>query len=147
MTPTHCPVPHRFDGERGSATAELVLLTPLIVGLLLLIVAFGRFAQARSEVDEAARDAARAASIARNETSARTAAEQAAAATLQAGGVSCRTMTVDLDLADFRPGGNVAAHIACVTDLADVSLLRLPGSKTFAATSVSVIDTYRATTS
>jgi Flp pilus assembly protein TadG len=144
MTPAHRPVPHRFGGERGSATTELVLLTPLVVGLLLMIVAFGRFTEARSEVDEAARDAARAASIARSTTSARTAAEQAAAATLQAGGVSCRTMTVDLDLADFRPGGNVAARIACVTDLADVSLLRLPGSKTFSAIGVSVIDTYRA---
>ena len=144
MTPAHRPGPHRLGGERGSATAELVLLTPLVVGLLLMIVAFGRFAEARSEVDEAARDAARAASIARSTTSARSAAEQAAAATLEAGGVSCRTMTVDLDLADFRPGGNVAAHIACDTDLADVSLLRLPGSKTFSATGVSVIDTYRA---
>jgi Flp pilus assembly protein TadG len=144
MTPAHRRLPHRLGGERGSATAELVLLTPLVVGLLLMIVAFGRFAEARSEVDEAARDAARAASIARSTASARTAAEQAAAATLQAGGVSCRTMTVDLDLADFRPGGNVAARIACVADLADVSLLRLPGSKTFSATSVSVIDAYRA---
>lgn len=144
MTSGHRPVRHGVGDERGSAAAELVLLTPLVVGLLLMIVAFGRFTQARSEVDEAARDAARAASIARNETSARTAAEQAAAATLQAGGVACRTMTVDLDLADFRPGGNVAARIACVADLADVSLLHLPGSKTFSATSVSVIDTYRA---
>ena len=144
MTPPRFPGTCHFGEERGSATAELVLLTPLVVGLLLMIVAFGRFAQSRSDVDEAARDAARAASIARSTTSARTAAEQAAAATLQAGGVSCRTMTVDLDLTDFRPGGNVAAHIACVTDLADVSLLRLPGSKTFSATSVSVIDTYRA---
>jgi Flp pilus assembly protein TadG len=144
MTPPRLPGTRHFGEERGSATTELVLLTPLVVGLLLMIVAFGRFAQSRSDVDEAARDAARAASIARSTTSARTAAEQAAAATLQAGGVSCRTMTVDLDLTDFRPGGNVAAHIACVTDLADVSLLRLPGSKTFSATSVSVIDTYRA---
>lgn len=144
MMPTRLSCTRHFGEECGSATAELVLLTPLVVGLLLMIVAFGRFAQSRSEVDEAARDAARAASIARSTTSARTAAEQAAAATLQAGGVSCRTMTIDLDLADFRPGGNVAARIACVTDLADVSLLRLPGSKTFSATSVSVIDTYRA---
>lgn len=130
--------------ERGSATAELVLLTPLVVGMLLLIVALGRFTEARSDVDAAARDAARAASIARTGDSARVDAAEAAASTLQAGGTSCRTMTVDLDLADFRPGGNVAARIACVVDLADVSMLRLPGSKTFAATSVSVIDLFRA---
>jgi Flp pilus assembly protein TadG len=140
--PTHRPQSaSRF--EHGSATAELVMLTPLVVGLLMMIMAFGRFAQSRAEVDEAARDAARAASLTRTDAAARTAAEEAAAASLQSGGVSCRTLTVDLDLADFRPGGTVAARIACVSDLADVSLLRLPGSKTFSATAVSVIDTYR----
>src|SRR5262245_2166838 len=138
MTPKVRHESYEVRSEHGSATAELVLLTPLVVGLLLMVVAFGRFAQSRAEVDQAARDAARAASIARTGAAARTAAEQAAATSLETGGVSCRTMTVDLDLTDFHPGGNVAARIACITDLADVSLLGLPGSKTFSATAVSV---------
>lgn len=133
----------RAADESASATVELTLLTPLLVALLLFIVAMGRFAEARFEVDDAARDAARAASMARSAGEARLMAEQAAADTLDAGGVTCRTMTVELDLSDFRPGGNVAADVACVVDLADVGLIRLPGAKTLAASSVSVVDTFR----
>ena len=51
--------------ESGSVTAELVLLTPLLILLLLFVVALGRLAGARLEVDGAAAQAARAASIAR----------------------------------------------------------------------------------
>ena len=133
----------RARSEAGSATVELTLLTPLLVALLLLIVALGRFAGARADVDDAARDAARAASFARTRNGAQTAAQQAANATLQAGGVTCRSMAVEVDLTDFRPGGNVAADVACVVDLADVGLIKLPGSKTMAARSVSVVDTFR----
>jgi Flp pilus assembly protein TadG len=122
---------------------ELTLLTPLLVALLLFIVVVGRFAEARFEVDDAARDAARAASLGRSPDEARSMAEQAAAATLDAGGVACRAMTVDVDLSDFRPGGNVAADVACVVDLADVGLIRLPGAKTLAASSVAVVDIFR----
>jgi Flp pilus assembly protein TadG len=59
------PVRLRRD-ETGGVTAELVLLTPLLILLLLLVVAFGRLAGARIEVDGAAAQAARAASIARD---------------------------------------------------------------------------------
>ena len=129
--------------ESGSATVELTLLTPMLVALLLLIVALGRFAGARADVDDAARDAARAASLARTRDQAQTTAQQAAAATLQVGGVTCRRLAVEVDLSDFRPGGNVAANVACVVDLADVGLIKLPGTKTLAGRSVSVIDTFR----
>ena len=130
-------------GEAGSVSVELTLLTPLLVGLLLFMVALGRFAEARSEVDDAARDAARAASLARSGGEARSMAEEAASSTLKAGGVTCRTMTVHVDLTDFRPGGNVAADVVCVVDLTDVSLLGLPGAKAFTARSVSVVDVFR----
>ena len=41
--------------ERGSASVELVLLTPLFVILLLFVVAAGRLAVARNQIGEAAR--------------------------------------------------------------------------------------------
>ncbi len=47
------------DRERGSASVELVLMTPVLIVLLLFVVALGRLAAARGEVDAAARDVAR----------------------------------------------------------------------------------------
>ena len=52
--------------ETGSVVAELVLLTPLLILVLLFVVALGRLAGARIDVDGAAAQAARAASIARD---------------------------------------------------------------------------------
>jgi Flp pilus assembly protein TadG len=129
--------------ERGSATVELALVTPALVAVLLFMVTLGRFATTRQDVDGAARDAARAASIARSPVAARQDAEAAANAGLEKGGVRCRDLTVDVDLADFRPGGNVVVDLTCSVDLSDVTLLRLPGSKTFSTRFVSVIDVYR----
>ncbi|MEW6473546.1 MAG: TadE/TadG family type IV pilus assembly protein [Actinomycetota bacterium] len=132
-------------GQRGSASTELALLTPALVAVLLLMVAFGRMARGRADVDSAARDAARAASLARSPDGAQVLAEQAAAATLTTEGLSCRHFQVVVDLADFRPGGLVAADVSCAVDLADLTLLRLPGSKMLTARSVSVVDRFRET--
>ena len=42
--------------ERGSASVELVLVTPVLIALLLFVVALGRLAGARGEVDAAGAD-------------------------------------------------------------------------------------------
>jgi len=132
-------------GEAGGATIELVLCTPLLLGLLMLAVLAGRVAEARAEVDGAARDAARAASIARDPASASRAAHQAAAATLGQRGVTCRTLTVATDTGAFRAGGVVAVRVTCTIDLADLSLLHVPGSRTVTARFVEPLDTFRET--
>lgn len=131
------------EDERGSASLELVLLTPAIVLLLLLVVMGGRYAQARGDVDAAARDAARAASIARGPDSAAAGGEAAAQARLREGGVTCRNMTVGLDTTQFRAGGSVVATVTCMVDLGDLTGLKLPASRTFTATFAEPVDTYR----
>jgi len=132
-------------GEAGGATIELVLCTPLLLGLLMLAVLAGRVAQTRAEVDGAARDAARAASIARDPAAASRAAHQAAAATLGQRGVTCRALTVTTDTGAFRAGGVVAVTITCTIDLADLSLLHVPGSRTVTARFVEPLDAFRET--
>lgn len=129
--------------ERGSAAVELVLVTPVLVVLLLFVVLLGRLTSARADVDAAARDAARAAAIARSGTDARTRAGAAAEATLTANGVTCRRLTVAVDTADFTPGGTVAANVSCVVDLSDLAGLRVPASRTVAARFVAPVDLYR----
>jgi Flp pilus assembly protein TadG len=63
--------------DRGSMAVEFVFLAPLLLVLMLFLVFAGRVVEAHSQVDGAARDAARAASIARTSGDAVAAADQA----------------------------------------------------------------------
>ena len=134
---------HRPRREQGAAATELVLLTPLLIIMLLFVVALGRLAGAREDVDAAARDAARAASDARSPASAAHDGIAAARAAIHEGESSCRRLTVTIDTADFRPGGTVTAHLSCVVDFSDLTRLRIPGSRTVAATFAAPVDQYR----
>ncbi|OHV31608.1 hypothetical protein CC117_25680 [Parafrankia colletiae] len=130
-------------GDRGSAAVELTLLTPLIVLLLLLIVYAGRAVNARGQVDTAAHTAARAASIARTPTQARTAAEQALAADLTPDAGPCTRVTVTVDTSQFHAGGVVRATVDCQLDQSDLAAgLPLPGQR-ITATASAPIDVYR----
>jgi hypothetical protein len=131
--------------EDGSATTELVLVTPLLIILLLFATMAGRLALSRSDVQEAARDAARAASIERTADGADAAARAAAQANLEQSGTKCDDLHVEWqDPGDFKPGGSVAFKVTCQVPLGDLMLLRLPGgAKEVSATAVEVIDVYR----
>lgn len=133
-------------GEEGGATVELVLLTPLLVLVLLFVVALGRLASARLEVDTAAAGAARAASIARDPATATALARSLATASLAGHHLSCRPLAISVDTAAFAPGGWVGVRVSCTASLAGLSLLRLPGSQTITSRFVEPIDTYRAAT-
>ncbi|HEX4126602.1 MAG TPA: TadE/TadG family type IV pilus assembly protein [Acidimicrobiales bacterium] len=132
--------------ERGSVAAELVLLTPLLILLLLFVVALGRLSGARLDVDGAAAEAARAASIARDPTTATAMAQQTATAALGSDGVTCGQLTVNTNTAQFAPGGSVAVTVTCHVGLSDLTGLRLPASESVTSTASSVIDTYRSST-
>ena len=129
--------------ERGAVATELVLLTPLLILMLLFVVALGRLAGARINVDGAAAQAARAASIATTPGGATVAAQQSAAAALGADHVTCATPQIATDTARFAPGGSVTVTVTCAVALGDLSGLRLPVTERVSSTAASVIDTYR----
>lgn len=133
----------RATKERGSASMELALITPAVLVLLLFVVAGGRLVLARERVDAAARDAARAGTIARSGSTAEADARRAADARLAGAGVTCRTLDVNVDVTDFRPGGTVTTTISCTVDLADLTLLGVPGTRTITSTAVETVDTFR----
>ena len=133
-------------GEEGSVATELVLLTPLLILMLLFVVALGRTVSARLEVDGAAAQAARAASIARDPATATAMAQQTVSTALGSDHVTCANLTVTTDTADFVPGGQVVVTVSCSVDLADLVGLRLPAAETLTSTATSVLDVYRATT-
>ena len=130
------------DADRGSNALSLVIVAPVIVVLLLLVVAFGRFAYSRQLVEQASAAAARAASLASSAGQAQQRAQSAAAASLGDAGVSCTGTSVDVD-ADFRPGGTVTVTLSCTADLTDLAMAGVPGSTTVTSTSSSIVETYR----
>jgi Flp pilus assembly protein TadG len=134
----------RLD-ERGSASIEAVVAGPAVVLLILLVIFGGRVALAHQTVQSVAADAARAASLARTQTEARTSAQTAAAAGLDQQ-LPCASHALDLDLTGFRaPVGTpaaVSATLSCRVTTADLGLPGLP-DLTIEATMTSPIDTWR----
>lgn len=128
--------------ERGSVAVELVLVTPLLILLLLLVVGSGRLVTARMDVNGAAEDAARAASLASDPGTAAADAQAAAEATLGGHGVACRSLDVTTNTANFQPGGWVSVDVTCSVDLSNVTMLDWPGMENVQAQFVEPIDTY-----
>jgi Flp pilus assembly protein TadG len=137
----------RRDRESGSATVELALLAPGLLLLVGLLIFGGRNALAAGAVEQAAVDAARAASLARTGPDAQAAAHAAADRATADQGLACQSVTVQVDTSGFdtAPGqdGRVTAAVACTLRLSDLGLPGLPGTKTVSGSAVSVIDTYR----
>ena len=137
-----CAADRRWHRSEQGAAAELAVLAVPLMLILLLIVAMGRVASVRAEVDAAARDAARAASLARSPGAATPAAQDAAAASLSTDGLACRSFDITVDVSDFGPGGTVAAEVRCTISLAELSLLPLPASPTVSSRFVEPVDTF-----
>jgi len=121
---------------------ELVLLTPLLVMLMMFVVALGRLAMARAEVDGAARDGARAASLVRDPAAAAGAADGAARASLAERSLTCAELSVSTDTGAFAPGGAVAVTVRCRVRLSDLSPLAV-GDKTIERRFEAPIDRFR----
>jgi Flp pilus assembly protein TadG len=133
----------RLRDERGSLALELVILAPVLVLILWLVGTLTlRAMVAHAQTDSAARDAARAASIARSAVAARQAAEAAATISLQQARRSCQAIDVTTDTGRFRPGGTVQVTVTCTVRLQDLGLSLL-GDRTTSATYTVPIDLNR----
>lgn len=147
MTARHAAGRSRFRrgrrGEAGSVSAELAVLTPLMILLLLFVVAAGRLADARAEVDAAAHAAARAASLQRTPGAAVRAAEAVARDTLADRGPSCAAVSVQVDTGRFIPGGSVSVVVSCRVSTEDLTGLALPGAATVSSRGTSPVDSWR----
>jgi Flp pilus assembly protein TadG len=129
--------------ERGSAPVELVIITPVLILFLLLYLGFGRISRAEQLVDDAAAQAARAATLNYlGPGQAAAAAQQAAAQALSAGGLACASDQVSVDTGNDHPGGSITVHLSCDADLSQAIAAGLPGSVTLSASSTSPIDVY-----
>ena len=129
--------------ERGSVSVEVAVIAPAFVFLMLLVVFAGKVSEADGNVERAADEGARAASLRQHPGNAATDARSTVEANLATAGVSCSTLEAIVDTSDFEPGGTVTVTVECTASMADVTLLGVPGTRTFTATATEVIDTYR----
>lgn len=129
--------------ERGSMAIELVVLTPALVGAIMVIATGARFVDARGQANHAAYAAARAASLTTNQEAAERAGAQAAEDSMSDRGRACSHLHVDIDAGDFNPGGSVRATVTCVADVSDLAGFGLPGSRTFRFTAVVPLEEHR----
>ncbi|TDC48677.1 pilus assembly protein TadE [Jiangella ureilytica] len=131
--------------HRGSATLELAVLVPGLLLLIALVALAGRFAVADGAVDQAAAEAARAASLQRTPSAGLDAASQVAHASLTGQGLSCLRTEIDADVSGLRapPGrrGQITVTVRCPLRVADLPM-SVPAI-TLTATAVSPVDTYR----
>ena len=121
------------------------MLTPVLVMALWLVGVFAmRLMLADAQVDSAARDAARAATIARTPRDAQTAAAEAAKATLAQATPQCQAVQTLTDTRGFEAGGTVQVTVRCVLRLADLGLLGVGSTRTVSATYLAPVDAFRA---
>ena len=141
-------VPPQGNRERGSLSVELVVLAPALALLLLLLGAGGRVVEVQGHIDGAARDAARAASIARSYGQAVTAAQQAAQADLGTTSL-CAAGTVAVRVAGYpavpvvtAAGATVTVTVTCQVDMSPFRTLGFGVTKGFTGQAVAPLDPF-----
>ena len=139
----------RAAGDRGSMSVELVVVAPGLVLLLLLLAAGGRVVEVQSQIDGAARDAARAASLGETAGQAQAFARQAAAGDL---GATCspasdarimsRWPAAPVPVGAVVPENSVTVRVTCHVDMAPYSILGFSPSYLFTGTAVAPLDPF-----
>ncbi|WP_406482721.1 TadE/TadG family type IV pilus assembly protein [Streptomyces sp. NBC_01615] len=137
----------RFRGDEGSAAIEAAIILPALIMFICMAIAGGRLVTSGAKIDSAAEDAAREASIHRTAGTAQSAAQAAAAESLNDQGIKCASTSVSINTGGLSvPVGQVetvTATVTCTVNLSDLLLPGVPGAKTLTSTATSVVDQYR----
>lgn len=129
----------RRRAEDGSMSVEVVLMVPILFMFLLLVVIGGRYVSVKADIEAAARDAARAASLERTGGDVRAAANRVATAALD----DFATCWVSGVTGNLDAGGAVDVVIDCDVPNDGLGLLGIGGTTRMSATGSAPIDTYR----
>lgn len=133
--------------ERGSAAIEAAVGVPAFVLFVGLIICGGRVATTHESLQSAAAEAVRSASIARDASTAKADAREAATTSVANQNIPCSDVEVQVDTSDFAKQagqpGTVTVTVSCRLDLSDLSVPGIPGSRVLTARMSSPIDTWR----
>ena len=127
-------------------SVELAIVAPGLVLLLLLLAAGARVVEVQGRIDGAARDAARAASLAGTQTQADTVALQAAQADL--GPTSWCTGPVSAPVYHFpgsgtlAPGQAVTVTVGCKVKMTPFTILGFQATPAFSGSAVAPLDAF-----
>jgi hypothetical protein len=133
----------RGGTEDGSASTELVLLTPLLVAILGGFFFAGRLVLARQDVDDAARTALQAAVVMPDGQGASRLAELTTLTVLGPDHGLCSRVSTTTDTSDFVAGGRVSVRVTCVVLFSSLAFAGVPGVVSIAATRGGVLEPYR----
>jgi len=134
----------KLRDERGTAAVELALLAPVLVLLFATVVAAGRVVDTKSAVLAVAREAARAASEARDPSEAQRAADERARQVAAGLGLDPTRLVVSEDLGGFRRGEPYRVYVTYQVRLADLPALGvLPGSFALSAEHSELIERFK----
>jgi hypothetical protein len=131
------------DRQTGSAAAEIVILTPLLVLLILVLVMGGRLANASQDLTDAARTSVESAVVASNASAARAQAAATASYEISHDGLECDPYSIVTDVAEFTAGGRVSVRVSCRVKLFTLGLPGLPTALTVSSQASAAIETYR----
>lgn len=134
-----------WRSDQGSVAAEASVATPFLVMLLVFVAVFvHRGVDVRIRIDDAAHQAARAASIERTPAAATSAAESTATGALSAAGVLCRSLSVHTTTHGMRlGGGSVSVTVSCDVDVSEALIIGIPGTKRLSASAIEPVDIWR----
>lgn len=133
-----------LKAEDGSEVVSFVLLTPLLILFFELIVVGGRLATTHADVESAAREAARHASLASGLSTAGAEIDSVAEAALKDKGLSCVWYSAAIgNDTEFVAGGWVEVEVTCIVDTADLGFLSAPGSFTITRGATEPVDFFR----
>ncbi|MET7725495.1 TadE/TadG family type IV pilus assembly protein [Streptomyces mirabilis] len=137
----------RLRSDEGSAAIEAAVVLPSLIMFLCLAIAGGRLVTSGAKIDSAAEDAAREASIHRTAGAAQSAAQTAAAESLNDQGITCASTSAAINTGGLSVPvgqvGTVTVTVTCTVNLSDLLLPGVPGARTLTSTATSVVDQYR----
>jgi Flp pilus assembly protein TadG len=141
----------RRSRQAGVSVIEVVMLTPLVIGFVMLIVCFGILVDARANIQGAARDAARSGSLERDAGSALDAAKKAATDDGMDGTCNQGWSIAEVNPSNgaattaFAPGDLYTVQITCNVSLGGLNWFGLP-TKTFVIEATAPLDIFRRST-
>ncbi|GGN86035.1 septum determining protein [Streptomyces albiflavescens] len=125
--------------DRGLSTIEVVILAPVMILFILVLVAFGQLVDGRGAIDGAARDAARAGSLQREERTAMSEARKAADADLS--DICSGPVTVTKTSAGFANADLFTVEVSC--EVRGLAMLGLDVPTRLTGTFTSPLDPFK----
>lgn len=150
------PLDGRSQTDRGASTIELVVMVPVVLFLMVIIAWAGQTMTVRQQIDQAARDAARAGALSLSEEQAAGRANEVLTAalgnrfadcthTIDSASIGTMDMARDGELIDI---GTVDVSVLCTIRIGTLGSILggLAGDGTYRSTASEPIDTFRSRT-